>query len=207
MLRLPAPSDPIAFGLSHGVSADGEVAVGYAFEAGDRVAFRWTAGAGLMLLGTLALSRLEAFATTADGSTVVGVSGDAPPNLAVTVRAGFIWDEARGMRSLKSVLEQQLGHELVGWTALAPLAISSDGTVIAGSARNPNGEAEPFVARLPEARADIAAIAAILGLVVVGRSRARFARLLGVPLRFPDLRLTWPDPRKNMTRGNWRVAA
>jgi probable HAF family extracellular repeat protein len=57
-----------------GVSADGSVVVGWAYNAaGQTRAFRWTASGGMQDLGTLPGGSLSvAYGVSADGSVVVG---------------------------------------------------------------------------------------------------------------------------------------
>jgi probable HAF family extracellular repeat protein len=57
-----------------GVSADGSVVVGSAYNAAGQLrAFRWTAARGMQDLGTLGGSGSAATGISADGSVVVGV--------------------------------------------------------------------------------------------------------------------------------------
>jgi probable HAF family extracellular repeat protein len=80
-----------------GVSADGSVVVGSAYNAaGDPRAFRWTAAHGMQDLGTLGGDGSEATGVSADGSVVVGRAVKTPQG---SERA-FRWTAARGMQDL-----------------------------------------------------------------------------------------------------------
>ena len=119
-------------------SADGSVIVG----VGDTGlgAFRWTETEGLHALGS---SLQTACAVSADGSIVVGGS------LSSSVGA-FIWDEVNGMRNLESVLENDFGLDLTGWTLKQATGISADGLTIVGLGTNPGGLSEAWIAEVPE---------------------------------------------------------
>jgi uncharacterized membrane protein len=79
---------------------------------------------------------------SADGSTVVGygISGAG--------QEAFLWDGVNGMRSLQSVLTNDLGLDLTGWRLYSATGISADGLTITGWGRNSNGNQEAWVAYL-----------------------------------------------------------
>jgi probable HAF family extracellular repeat protein len=113
-----------------GVSADGSVVVGVAYNAAwQRRAFRWTAARGMQDLGTLGGSWSVAWGVSADGSVVVGEAG----NAAGQERA-FRWTAAGGMQDLGT-----LGGDY-SWA----LGVSADGSVVVGWAENAAGQKRAF---------------------------------------------------------------
>jgi probable HAF family extracellular repeat protein len=132
------------------VSADGLVVVGATGTASNPVtsdrAFRWTAGTGMVSLGTLQ-SGWGSWATgvNQNGSMVVGSSGtESHPSNA---RSAFLWTSILGMVDLNSYLPNTLGIDLTGWTLIEADSISPDGLTIAGYGLH-NGAAEAWVAHL-----------------------------------------------------------
>jgi probable HAF family extracellular repeat protein len=124
-------------------------------------AFIWEADV-MMGLGFLAdaTGPFESKATgvSADGSVVVGES----KNTAGTKEA-FIWTAVSNeMRSLRDVLEEDLGVDLTGWTLDKPPVISSDGQTMIALATNPSGDVEAFVSYVPEPAGGIYAGIALL---------------------------------------------
>lgn len=83
-----------------------------------------------------------AFASSHDGSVLVGYSGNSAESQA------FIWDRRRGMRSLHDVLK---GFDLdVGdWSLRRATGVSADGSHICGYGINPDGNTEAFLITLP----------------------------------------------------------
>lgn len=159
-----------------GVSSDGTTIVGCSeVAAGGGLAFRWTVGTGMVSLGSLAGSSSSvAYAVNADGSVIVGAVSRGATNEA------FLWTQSGGMVSLAQYLQSR-GVNLTGWDLDTATAVNADGTTIVGSAYNPDGDTEAFVARTSggfstmEALADsLRAMAGLTNRVAVtGLSRVR----------------------------------
>jgi len=113
-----------------GVSADGSVVVGTAYNAaGQARAFRWTASGGMQDLGTLGGNESGALGVSADGAVVVGWAD----NDAGRYRA-FRWTASGGMQDLGT-----LGGD---WSAA--YGVSADGTVVVGWAENAAWQGRAF---------------------------------------------------------------
>jgi probable HAF family extracellular repeat protein len=163
-------------GYAYGVSADGRVVVGqsgqfFAPTQGTEQygrAFRWTFGGGMQDLGELpvvlpTLPYTEAFATSGDGSIVVGhadvrirrlIQDPADPahpyyDPPFNVQRAFIWDGEHGMRSLNDAMWQDFQFS-PGLTFISATAISDDGGRIAGQAINGAGLSVWFELEVPE---------------------------------------------------------
>ncbi len=150
---------------AHAVSADGETIVGHSFLAtsGGTEAFAWTAASGIIGLGQIdpAVLNSEALGVSADGSIIVGQGSAGNGDEA------FIWDAESGMRNLQSVLEVDFNLSLAGWQLTKAFDISDDGTTIVGVGINPSGNAEGWVATIPEPSA--LSLLALGGLVLIRR--------------------------------------
>jgi probable HAF family extracellular repeat protein len=156
------------------VSADGSVIVGESSTNSGTVAFRWTAATGMVGLPAIpsGTAFLRAQGVSGDGSVVVGL--DASANDAV------MWDALHGSRSIKTVLQDDLGLDLTGWTLHEAAAISADGNAIVGNGTSPTGRDEAWLAVLaPPCAADftgdgdvtVADFLAFLNLYAQGDSR------------------------------------
>ncbi len=127
------------------LSGDGRFAVGSGTNQNRTGAFIWTEAGGFRDLGILSgYYASSAEGVSADGSIVVGTSWDLRNQ-----RDAFIWDSDHGMRRLKDVLSE-LGVAAEGWRLNTAVDISADGTRIAGTATNPNGQLEAFLIVIPE---------------------------------------------------------
>ena len=126
---LDAP-EGIFLGGAEAVTADGRVIVGG--NAGNDFvrnrAYRWTEARGGEIIGMLPnddpLAGAYAFAVNGDGSVIVGASG-------ASGRDAFVWTRTAGMFKLQDYLIE-LGVDLDDWILDTALAISTDGTIIAG---------------------------------------------------------------------------
>jgi probable HAF family extracellular repeat protein len=113
-----------------GVSADGSVVVGWAYNAAWQTrAFRWTAAGGMQDLGTLGGGSSGAHGVSADGSVVVGWAW----NAAGQYRA-FRWTAAGGMQDLGTL----------GGGRSTAHGVSADGSVVVGGAENAEGQPRAF---------------------------------------------------------------
>jgi len=158
-------------------SINGEVIVGFGRIGGDlgnpREAFRWTGEGGTVGLGELPGGevRSEAWAVSADGSIIVGLS------LTEDGETAFIWNHDDGMRDLNDVLTNDYGIVLGGWHLSSAMGISADGLTISGCGTNSYGNTEAWVATIPEpATLSVLAVGACLPVLRRRRRRAAASR-------------------------------
>jgi len=164
------------------VSYDGSTVVGTSNvdhpdtpNASVEQAFIWVDGV-MTGLGFLSSSpgpyQSVATGVSADGSVVVGeskVDGILQP---------FLWTaESDEMRSLREVLETDLGVDLTGWTFDNPPVVSADGNTIVALATNPDGDVEAFISYVPEPAGGI--YAGIALLVWLNRRRSTPSKRAG----------------------------
>jgi probable HAF family extracellular repeat protein len=131
-LGTPPDSDG---GWAAGVSADGSVVVGAAYNAaGQQRAFRWTYSTGMEDLGTPPDSDGGwAAGVSADGSVVVGTACISSSIIAASVPRAFRWTRAMGMEDLTLTY----AHLLTDGSVLEEVrAISPSGRYIVGNGRN-----------------------------------------------------------------------
>jgi probable HAF family extracellular repeat protein len=134
-------------------------------------AFIWQAGVMTelgFLGGAEGVFESKATGVSADGSVVVGESKTAAG------KEAFIWtSESNEMRSLRDLIEEDLGIDLTGWTLDKPPVVSADGDTMVALAINPDGDVEVFVTYVPEPAGGVYA-----GIVLlVWLNRRRSARL------------------------------
>ena len=115
---------------ANGVSADGSVVVGWAYNAaGYSRAFRWTQATGMIDLGTLSGGNYSvARGVSADGSVVVGWADNAAR-------------QDRAFRWVNGVM-QNLGT--LGGSHSMAYGVSADGSVVVGWARNAAEQGRAF---------------------------------------------------------------
>ena len=148
---------------AYGVSADGAVVVGWAYNATFYRAFRWTASGGMQDLGTLDGDRSLAYAVSADGAVVVGEAR----NAAGQYRA-FRWTASGGIEDLNTTYASLLTN---GSELFRAFAISPDGRYIVGQGYNAaTRRTEAFLLdTIPEPASLIALGAGLAGLVGLRR--------------------------------------
>jgi len=139
------------------VNQDGTVVVGeseYALGATTTQvhAYRWTAGGGMVDLGTLGTttSLSQALAVSGSGSVVVGWSQLSDPT---APGHAFIWTAPTGMQDLNSVLTKA-GVDLTGITLISAHGVSANGAYVTGDeilSALGDATAHAFIARVGNA--------------------------------------------------------
>ena len=144
------------FSSAHGSALGGAVIVGASRSSnapfgGQRAeAFRWSSATGMVGLGDLPGGDFNSFANgcSADGNVVVGGS-----NTAAGQAEAYLWAPRFGMVRLEDHLVSLGVTNVADWTLENAHGISADGTVIVGYGRNPAGNLEPWIARIPNPNA------------------------------------------------------
>jgi len=167
-----------------GVSSDGAVVVGGGRCPGPmwpgHEAFRWTTSGGMVGLGDLPGGAFdsEAIAVSADGSVVVGASCSRPFLVWPGGFEAFVWDAEHGMRNLRELLVNEYGLDLSGWTLIAGMGVSADGSTIIGNGRFEYApgqfRSEGWIVHLPEPTSLWFLVAG--GLLALGRRRRGASR-------------------------------
>lgn len=156
--------------LVNGISADGKVIVGNAHmerETSVPVPMRWTEELGIV--------PLTVKGSPPAGGAAWGVSGDGSRIVGTTDVGTFLWTETAGLVDLQALLVNRYGldEELDGWLLGWPMAISDDGTTIAGLGVDAAGNSTGWVATIPEPSSVLLAAIGGVGLWVAQRRYVR----------------------------------
>lgn len=128
-----------------GASGDGSVIVGAAFNSAGQQAVRWVNGGTPQALGNVpGTTSSYGSAVTSLGDVIVGNSLGSSGGIV----AAFVWDQARGMRTLQSVLLSEYGVDFTGWTLNNVNSISAAGDAVCGSGIDPSGNTQAWVAQI-----------------------------------------------------------
>lgn len=124
------------------ISGDGTTIVGEAIGAVSRDAWRWSKEMGLenLELDAPGVTQSLVESVSHDGSIIAGYSD---------VHGAMVWDRRNGMRSLQTILEEEHGVTLPGWTLVSVMAMSVDGRAYIGVGENPSGDYEGWRVVLP----------------------------------------------------------
>jgi probable HAF family extracellular repeat protein len=129
---------------AQGISADGTAIVGQLSNSTGGAAYRWTQADGYIVFGTILDSRqMTAHAASFDGSVVVGEA---------SIRGGaaaFVWTPETGTCQLQSVLVNDYGLDLTGWSLWSATGVSNDGRTFVGYGVDLDGHDEAWIATLP----------------------------------------------------------
>lgn len=159
-------SDPRA------MTPDGSVIVGWSAPTPggtptNQRAFIWTQADGMTALPSINPGQpnwiSEATSIAADGSIIGGFERVAGDNEQFAV----IWDRAGHAINLQLFLESN-GIEFEGYELLSVTGVSGDGRTVAGTAIDPLGQLQGFIATIPAP-----GLAPWAGLLVIGVSRRR----------------------------------
>ncbi|MCG8405378.1 MAG: hypothetical protein MI923_09290 [Phycisphaerales bacterium] len=129
------------------ISGDGSTIIGQLCRnSNDPAPFRWTEAEGFVTLGGLPGERESgsARATSYNGSVIVGTT-----RINERDSTAFIWDAVNGMRTILSLLSEEDLALLEGWSLESADLLSADGRTVAGLGRNPEGNRDIWVVRLP----------------------------------------------------------
>ena len=127
---------------ANGVSPDGGVVVGCGTPSSGHEAFRWENGV-MVGLGHIPGGTASCGDDCSQNGLIVTGLDTVNSNLKAT-----IWDSAHGMRDLKSILVNDFGLDLTGWTLSEGRRISDDGNTIVGYGTNPSGQTEGWIATI-----------------------------------------------------------
>ncbi len=153
-LTTTGPLNEPFLGQPNAISADGLTVIGQSPET-----WIWNETDDLQFLGM----NQPAYGASSDGSVVVGGN-----QWSSSGGISWIWDETDGVQSLQSLLENDYGLDLIGWTLYAALDVSDDGTIITGVGVNPYGENEAWVVDLNASVVPVPAAAWLFGSGLLG---------------------------------------
>ena len=148
------PTDEDATVVVADMSEDGTTVVGRLVSDGEEYGFRWTADAGLVRLSGLPGDRpnASAFATTADGSLVVGRAGTGAGeyigDLPFFETEPVIWDAQGNIHRLADLLSEEEAAKVAGITMTQARVMSADGTTIAGIGTDSENQSVWWIVRI-----------------------------------------------------------
>jgi len=131
------------------ISNDGTVIGGSGTVGGFSRAGIWTPTGGWENLGTLnGYQQSSEAGITGDGSMVFGQVFNFDTATYKITSEGMVWDRAHGMRFAKDWLTADYGLDLANWTLTYVNGISDDGKTVVGTAIDPSGNTQAWVADL-----------------------------------------------------------
>lgn len=146
---LDGPDHEPAEGMAVEISANGQIIVGHIFVDNTEVPAFWVNENAAHVIDLWPGYEVGAAVDAVDdGSLVVG-NWRLTPFSDELGSLAFLWDETNGVRPLQDALAEDFGLDLGGWTLNQVSAISPDGTALAGTGMNPQGELEAYRILLP----------------------------------------------------------
>ncbi len=144
---------PYANSRAMGMNPDGAIVVGWADSERGREPFRWTLPTGMRSLGTPPATDMPsgiATAVSGDGSIITGswASGFQPWHEAAGT--AYVWLGGGEGRALRSVLEDDYGIDMSGWSLTVARAVSPSGRSIIGTGWAPDCRMQAWIVRIPE---------------------------------------------------------
>ena len=128
------------------VSGTGDVIVGRIRGVNPYSVYIWTEATGVIaLFDPEPDSYIDSRDISTDGKTVVGNMQPEHPSGGSGGRRGWRWTKASGRQTIKEWLTDA-SVDSTGWLFDSAVAVSSDGTVVTGTAINPSGDREPYIA-------------------------------------------------------------
>ncbi|MEM6256679.1 MAG: PEP-CTERM sorting domain-containing protein [Planctomycetota bacterium] len=132
---------PFQLGIANDLAADGEIVVG-------RYGTGTTLGPADSKLSAVGFTDTEPLLPGADEAEILALGPDALASEAFVWRSDVTDTTADlSLTNLQSVLENEYGLDLTGWTLQSATAISDDGRHIVGYGINPDGDTEGWIVR------------------------------------------------------------